>query len=283
MLLPGAPVQSSENSCEGPPPSSHTSRARGEDIPDLYALRRASRGCVSVGTPHAGVVYGALAVCFPGVLHVQFGGDRGPHLLPAGVVVPPALPGLPRGPTYAREACIAARKAAEAAQSEAAPATSDAARDGAPPGAGAAAPDSPTVSPARQICFDFTKGLCTRGDHCKFSHSVEYIISVNSQEKGICFDFLKGMCSRGLLCRFSHDLTNLQAPQVRHRRSVAWKDGAAIGGGVPVWPSLCVSLCLSVLCGPAPEPLLTCFPQFRGTTRRLWMCGAASRPSVTTS
>ncbi|KDD71320.1 hypothetical protein H632_c5301p0, partial [Helicosporidium sp. ATCC 50920] len=54
-----------------------------------------------------------------------------------------------------------------------------------------------------------------RGDHCRYSHSVEYIISVNSQEKGICFDFLKGLCTRGLLCRFSHDLSNLQAPEVQ--------------------------------------------------------------------
>uniref|UniRef100_A0A1D1ZU30 C3H1-type domain-containing protein n=1 Tax=Auxenochlorella protothecoides TaxID=3075 RepID=A0A1D1ZU30_AUXPR len=65
----------------------------------------------------------------------------------------------------------------------------------------------------RQICFDFTKGMCTRGAACKYSHSVDHIIAVNSEEKGICFDFLKGLCNRGLMCRFSHDLTNLQAPQ----------------------------------------------------------------------
>ncbi|KFM29300.1 Zinc finger CCCH domain-containing protein 7 [Auxenochlorella protothecoides] len=55
--------------------------------------------------------------------------------------------------------------------------------------------------------------MCTRGAACKYSHSVDHIIAVNSEEKGICFDFLKGLCNRGLMCRFSHDLTNLQAPQ----------------------------------------------------------------------
>lgn len=65
--------------------------------------------------------------------------------------------------------------------------------------------------PKRQICFDFTKGQCSRGNACKFSHNIDLIITVNSREKGICFDFLKGLCARGLLCRFSHDLRNLQA------------------------------------------------------------------------
>ncbi|KAI8110810.1 hypothetical protein M9434_004384 [Picochlorum sp. BPE23] len=67
-----------------------------------------------------------------------------------------------------------------------------------------------SVVPKEQICFDFTKGQCRRGENCKFSHDVGYIIEVNSQEKGICFDFLKGTCTRGVMCRFSHDLNNLK-------------------------------------------------------------------------
>lgn len=65
--------------------------------------------------------------------------------------------------------------------------------------------------PKKQICFDFTKNQCSRGYTCKFSHDLQHIIQVNSQEKGICFDFLKGACTRGPLCRFSHDLRNLHA------------------------------------------------------------------------
>jgi hypothetical protein len=34
-----------------------------------------------------------------------------------------------------------------------------------------------------QICFDFTKGLCTRGDKCKFSHDLATIVTFNSKEK----------------------------------------------------------------------------------------------------
>lgn len=67
-----------------------------------------------------------------------------------------------------------------------------------------------------QICFDFTKGLCTRGDKCKYSHDIATIVQFNSKEKGICFDYLRNQCHRGLLCRFSHDLSNIaQQCQVR--------------------------------------------------------------------
>ena len=74
-----------------------------------------------------------------------------------------------------------------------------------------------SLDPKQQICFDFTKGLCTRGDACKYSHDIALIVKVNSQERGICFDFLRGQCSRGLLCRFSHDLSNItsQTSQVQ--------------------------------------------------------------------
>lgn len=60
-----------------------------------------------------------------------------------------------------------------------------------------------------QICFDFTKGMCTRGDKCKYSHDIATIVDFNSKEKGICFDYLRNQCHRGLLCRFSHDLSNI--------------------------------------------------------------------------
>jgi hypothetical protein len=71
-----------------------------------------------------------------------------------------------------------------------------------------------------QICFDFTKGMCTRGDKCKYSHDIATIVQFNSKEKGICFDYLRSQCHRGLLCRFSHDLSNI-AQQCQVRRSSA--------------------------------------------------------------
>ena len=30
----------------------------------------------------------------------------------------------------------------------------------------------------RQICFDFTKGTCMRGDACKYSHDIAHIVQV---------------------------------------------------------------------------------------------------------
>ncbi|GFR47080.1 hypothetical protein Agub_g8767 [Astrephomene gubernaculifera] len=60
-----------------------------------------------------------------------------------------------------------------------------------------------------QICFDFTKGVCSRGEKCKYSHDLATIVHFNSKEKGICFDYLRNQCHRGLLCRFSHDLSNI--------------------------------------------------------------------------
>ncbi len=37
---------------------------------------------------------------------------------------------------------------------------------------------------SKSICFDFTKGLCLRGDKCKFSHDIATIVQFNSKEKG---------------------------------------------------------------------------------------------------
>eukprot|EP00198_Chlamydomonas_reinhardtii_P012229 XP_001701566.1 hypothetical zinc finger protein [Chlamydomonas reinhardtii] len=71
-----------------------------------------------------------------------------------------------------------------------------------------------------QICFDFTKGVCSRGDKCKYSHDLATIVHFNSKEKGICFDYLRNQCHRGLLCRFSHDLSNI-AQQCQVNNGVA--------------------------------------------------------------
>eukprot|EP00775_Hariotina_reticulata_P004512 gene4512-4765_t len=81
--------------------------------------------------------------------------------------------------------------------------------------------DDPAVHDP-QICFDFTKGMCTRGDKCKYSHDIATIVQFNSKEKGICFDYLRNQCHRGLLCRFSHDLSNIaQQCQVYNGTSAA--------------------------------------------------------------
>jgi hypothetical protein len=83
----------------------------------------------------------------------------------------------------------------------------------------------PSAEGKVQICYDFTKGMCTRGDKCKYSHDIATIVNFNSREKGICFDYLRSQCHRGLLCRFSHDLSNI-AQQCQMSGAAAAADAA---------------------------------------------------------
>lgn len=43
---------------------------------------------------------------------------------------------------------------------------------------------APMAQRSLQICFDFTKGMCTRGDKCKYTHDLATIVQFNSKEKG---------------------------------------------------------------------------------------------------
>lgn len=49
------------------------------------------------------------------------------------------------------------------------------------------------------ICFDFTRGTCNRGDSCRFSHELppSGVIPPRPKTAGVCFDFTKGICKRG--------------------------------------------------------------------------------------
>lgn len=63
-----------------------------------------------------------------------------------------------------------------------------------------------------QICYDFTKGNCFRGEDCRYSHCISHIEKVNqTRNKGVCFEHLRGACHRGRLCKFSHDLSSISA------------------------------------------------------------------------
>ncbi|KAK3267335.1 hypothetical protein CYMTET_24100, partial [Cymbomonas tetramitiformis] len=65
------------------------------------------------------------------------------------------------------------------------------------------------------VCFDFTKGKCTRGEGCRFSHDLSLASAPAQSKGGICFDFTKGQCNRGETCRFSHDMPT-SAPVVKN-------------------------------------------------------------------
>ena len=59
-----------------------------------------------------------------------------------------------------------------------------------------------TKPDSEKDCFDFQKGVCSRGDACRFSHSSRR--AEETKESVACFDFQKGTCSYGDACRFSH-------------------------------------------------------------------------------
>eukprot|EP00736_Rhodelphis_marinus_P005234 Rmarinus@m.18349 len=48
----------------------------------------------------------------------------------------------------------------------------------------------------RGICYDYLKGVCSRGDTCKFAHI--------PKGTGICFDFQRKTCRKGDDCPFVH-------------------------------------------------------------------------------
>lgn len=62
----------------------------------------------------------------------------------------------------------------------------------------------PPKLPARS--YDYTKGLCTRGDKCKYSHDLATIVSFNSKEKGGCCTgaaachSMPSCCTAAILC-----------------------------------------------------------------------------------
>ena len=69
------------------------------------------------------------------------------------------------------------------------------------------------------ICYDFVKGVCQRGNDCRYSHDLSLIArtargggapSLRSGE--VCYDYLRGRCSRGSSCKYSHNISFLAAP-----------------------------------------------------------------------
>jgi hypothetical protein len=60
-----------------------------------------------------------------------------------------------------------------------------------------------------EVCGDFLKGRCTRGETCRFSH--------DKGQGPPCRDFLKGLCTRGDQCRYSHYDAARSVQQPRNR------------------------------------------------------------------
>lgn len=62
-----------------------------------------------------------------------------------------------------------------------------------------------------QICLNFAKGSCGKGEQCKFSHDIKQVSEHYGKNKreGLCFDFIRGACRRPW-CIFSHDISNFE-------------------------------------------------------------------------
>jgi len=62
----------------------------------------------------------------------------------------------------------------------------------------------------KEMCGDFKRGDCSRGDRCRFSHGDDGGDSKRAKtdgkyDKKICGDFARGDCTRGDRCKFSHE------------------------------------------------------------------------------
>jgi hypothetical protein len=68
-------------------------------------------------------------------------------------------------------------------------------------------PAAPNKSRSGSICYDFVKGVCTRGSECRYSHDLTLIArmargsgddSDAGQQADVCFDYLR--CAARLCC-----------------------------------------------------------------------------------
>lgn len=58
----------------------------------------------------------------------------------------------------------------------------------------------------KEMCGDFRRGECSRGDRCRYSHDGPGGVSTRVDGREICGDFKRGTCNRGDTCRYSHDI-----------------------------------------------------------------------------
>ncbi|CAK4619713.1 hypothetical protein LEN26_010604 [Aphanomyces euteiches] len=73
------------------------------------------------------------------------------------------------------------------------------------------------AAPKTGVCWAFQKGLCDKGDACKYPHEVK------DGEYGSCFEFVQsGKCKRGDQCKFSHGgTTNANGSTTEKPKSTA--------------------------------------------------------------
>lgn len=66
---------------------------------------------------------------------------------------------------------------------------------------GSARASTTSAHSTKKLCSYFARGLCTRGDDCKFLHLQE---DVEDTSKAVCCYFVRGLCNRGDHCSYAH-------------------------------------------------------------------------------
>jgi hypothetical protein len=62
-------------------------------------------------------------------------------------------------------------------------------------------------SSGKNMCYDFQRGECTRGNRCKFSHDPNHAGSnKEAPTKPVCHAFQRGKCKLGDACSFTHPI-----------------------------------------------------------------------------
>jgi predicted Zn-ribbon and HTH transcriptional regulator len=62
-------------------------------------------------------------------------------------------------------------------------------------------------STGKNMCYDFQRGECTRGNRCRFSHDPKHAGSASKiPVKPVCFAFKRGHCKLGDECNFRHEV-----------------------------------------------------------------------------
>lgn len=70
----------------------------------------------------------------------------------------------------------------------------------------------PLIPPPPQVCREYQRGSCSRGEtECKFAHPDEHItVDTTDNTVTVCMDHVKGRCSREK-CKYFHPPLHLQA------------------------------------------------------------------------
>ncbi|CDQ80349.1 unnamed protein product [Oncorhynchus mykiss] len=92
---------------------------------------------------------------------------------------------------------------------------------------------SPTPSHPRQVCREYQRGNCSRGENdCRFSHpSDSTMIDTNDNTVTVCMDYIKGRCSREK-CKYFHPPAHLQA-KIKAAQHQVNQATAAAAMGIP--------------------------------------------------